>query len=111
MRLSRALVACFLALALPAFAAEGGPAAASQFTGDLDDSPEWFRKADDTIAQLQDLVKSLPPNSDQRATRTMQLAELQWEKAKRLRQRAVRRLNEKHDRGDLDARLADEPAE
>ena len=88
-----------------------GPADASQFTGDMDDSPEWFKKTDDAIEQLTDLVRSLP-EGDVKATRMIQLAELYWQKSSRLHQRAMKSYNNKYDdwfTKDLAARGVPEP--
>lgn len=100
-------------------AAPEGPADASKFTGDMDDSPAWFKKTDDAIAQLTDLVRSLP-EGDVKATRMIQLAELYWQKSSRLHQRAMKSHNAKYDdwfnrelaaKGVREPRVNDEPAE
>lgn len=73
-----------------------GPADASAFAGDVDDSPEWFKKTDEAIAELTDLIRTLP-DGDVKATRMIQLAELYWQKASRLHLRAVKQFNKIYD--------------
>ena len=73
-----------------------GPADQSAFMGDIDSSPEWFHKTDEAIAELTDLIKSLP-DSDSKATRMIQLAELYWEKSEHLHLKAVKSLNKRYD--------------
>jgi len=73
-----------------------GPADAALFAGDVDSSPEWFKKTDEVIAQLTDLIKTLP-DGDVKATRMIQLAELYWEKASRLHLRSVKQYNKVYD--------------
>lgn len=96
-----------------------GPADASAFAGDVDDSPAWFKKTDEAIAQLTDLIRSLP-EGDIKATRMIQLAELQWQKSSRLHLKAVRDYNKKYDdwflkdgasKGIRQPQLSNEPAE
>lgn len=105
--------------AAPKKAEPAGPADASAFAGDIDDSPEWFKKTDDAIAQLTDLIRSLP-EGDVKATRMIQLAELQWQKSSRLHLKAVKEFNRKYDAWFMrpdgaskgkEPRLQDEPAE
>ena len=96
--------------------APSGPADASAFSGYIDDSPAWFKKTDEAIAQLTDLIRSLP-NGDVKATRMIQLAELQWQKSSRLHLRAVREFNKKYDAWFMagskgrEPKLGNEPAE
>ncbi len=73
-----------------------GPADASLFAGDLDTSPEWFKKQEEVIAQLTDLIKTLP-DGDIKATRLVQLAELHWQKSSRLHRLAVAKFNKVYD--------------
>lgn len=96
-----------------------GPADASAFAGDVDDSPEWFKKTDEVILQLTDLIKTLP-EGDIKATRMIQLAEYYWQKSSRLHLKAVKNFNRIYDdwflkdgasKGIPEPKLADQPAE
>ena len=99
--------------------APAGPADAAAFAGDIDDSPEWFKKTDDAILLLTDLIRSLD-EGDVKATRMIQLAELQWQKSSRLHLKAVKEHNKKYDdwflndgasRGQPEPKLSSQPAE
>ncbi len=80
----------------PKAALSQGPADASSFSGDVDISPAWFTKTDEAIAQLTDLIKSMP-DSDPKATRMVQLAELYWQKSSKLHLVAVSKYNKVYD--------------
>src|SRR5688572_8095139 len=73
-----------------------GPADATAFAGDVDVSPEWFKKTDEAILQLTDLVKSMP-DADAKATRMVQLAELYWQKSSKLHMLAMSKYNKVYD--------------
>jgi TolA-binding protein len=74
-----------------------GPiAVASDFSGDIDVSEGWFKKTDEAIRMLTDLIKSMP-DSDAKATRMVQLAELHWQKSSKLHLVAMSKHNRLYD--------------
>lgn len=74
-----------------------GPiAVASDFSGDIDVSENWFEKTDTAIGELTKLIKSMP-DSDSKATRMVQLAELYWMKSSKLHLVAMSKYNVLYD--------------